>query len=254
MALNPTPISVFMITLNEAQYIQEALNSVQSFAEIIVVDSGSTDGTQQIAKSMGARVIHQDWLGFAKQKEFAMSKCKHDWVLNLDADEVLSEQLTFSIQEAVDNRQADAFRLSFDDLFWGTPMSSLSRNRSIVRVFRKDAVCYPTTRKVHENVQLMTGMKETYLPSLVKHYGYDSVHVLMEKQNKYSLLKAQEKMENGKKPSLFKLLTIFPFTFIKSWIFRGMIFSGKRGFVQAHIEAMYAFLKEAKLYELYKRR
>lgn len=250
MPTNNTPISVFMITLNEAQHIKEALSSVKSFAEIIVVDSGSTDGTQEIAKSMGAKVVHNNWPGFAKQKNFAMSLCRNEWVLNLDADEVLTEQLAISIQHAVNAQQADAFRLKFNDLFWQRAMSSLSRNRSIVRIYKKDAICFPLDRQVHENVQLMSGMKEATLPGLVKHYGYDTTHVLMEKQNKYSLLKAQEKIQNGKRGSLLKLLLVFPFTFIKSFIFRGMIFSGKRGFIHAHIEAMYAFLKEAKLLEL----
>lgn len=250
MSTANTPISVFIIALNEAKHIKEALESVQGFAEIVLVDSGSSDGTQEIARSLGAKVIHQDWLGFAKQKSFAMSTCKHEWVLNLDADEVLSEQLAFSIQEAVNVNKADAFRLRFDDLFWGESMSSLSRKRSIVRVYRKDAVAFPVDRKVHENVQLMSGMKEADLPGLVKHYGYGSTHLLMEKQNKYSLLKAQEKYEKGTSASLLKLLAIFPLTFVKSFIFRGMIFSGKRGLVHAYIEAMYAFLKEAKLFEL----
>ena len=245
------PISVFVITLNEQEHIEEMLQSVQCFDEIVLVDSGSTDNTLKIAKRYGAKIHHQPWLGFAKQKAYAMSLCQNQWVLNLDGDEVLSESLATEIQRCVDAQKADAFRLYFEDLFWEGRMSPSSAKRSIVRLYDKDKVAFPTDRLVHENVNLNKGAIEGKVRGLVKHYGYHSTAVLMSKQNIYSSLKAQEKFNKGKKPSWLKLLLIFPLMFFKAYFLRKMFLSGRRGLVHASIDAMYGFLTEAKLHELH---
>jgi glycosyltransferase involved in cell wall biosynthesis len=245
------PISAFLVTCNEAAHIAEVLDALQDFAEIILVDSGSTDGTLDIAKTKGAKVVHQDWLGFAQQKNYAMSLCQYDWVINVDGDEVLSEQVIKNIRRLYSAGDDIAMRLYFEDLFWGEPMSSHSGKRSIVRVFRRSQAQYPLDRKVHENLVLSKDIQIVKVPGLVKHFGYGSTELLMQKKNKYSSLKALEKFEKRKKPSIVKLCVIFPLTFVKSYLLQRMFLSGKRGFIQAHIEAMYAFLKEAKLFEHY---
>ena len=243
------PISAFLVTFNEAEHIAEVLDALKDFAEIILVDSGSTDGTQDIAKAKGAKVVHQDWLGFAKQKSFAMSLCQYDWVINVDGDEILSPDMIKHIRELHEPEANIAMRLYFEDVFWGAPMSPHSGKRSIVRVFHRSKAQYPPDRKVHENVVLTKGVSTVKVQGLVTHFGYNTTELLMQKKNKYSSLKAIEKLEKGKKPSLLKLCTIFPLTFIKSYFLQRMFLSGKRGIVHAHIEAMYAFLKEAKLFE-----
>jgi glycosyltransferase involved in cell wall biosynthesis len=243
------PISAFLVTCNEATYIAEVLDALQDFAEIILVDSGSTDGTQEIAKTKGARVVHQDWLGFAKQKNFAMSLCQYDWVVNVDGDEILSPDVIRHIRKLYEQGDDIAMRLYFEDIFWGEPMSPHSGKRSIVRVFRRTQAQYPLDRKVHENLIISKGVSTVKVQGLVTHFGYGTTELLMQKKNKYSSLKALEKFEKCKKPSLIKLCCIFPLTFIKSYFLQRMFLSGKRGLVHAHIEAMYAFLKEAKLFE-----
>ncbi len=245
-----TPISVFIITLNEQQHLQEVLMSVQCFDEVVLVDSGSTDSTVEIAQAFGCKVVHQDWLGFAKQKAHAMSLCKNKWVFNIDGDEVLSDELAKQIQTLVDENTADAFKLYFEDLFWGQPMSASSAKRSIIRVYNKEKVSFPTNRLVHENVVLDSGSVVKDVKERVKHYGYHSTDILMSKQNSYSSLKAQEKFNKGAKPSIIKLLFIFPLMFIKEYFLRRMFLSGRRGLVTATVNAMYGFLKEAKLHEL----
>lgn len=241
--------SVFLVTLNEGKHLAEVLDALQDFAEIVLVDSGSTDNTVAIAEAKGAKVIHQPWLGFARQKNFAMAQCSHDWLLNVDGDEVLSAAVVQHIRATVAANQNQALKLYFEDLFWGQPMSAHSGKRSIVRLFRRGQAEYPLNRKVHENLVLTADVQVLKSTGLVKHYGYGTTELLMQKKNKYSSLKALEKFEKGKKPSLVKLMLIFPITFIKSYFFQRMCLSGKRGLVQAHIEAMYAFLKEAKLFE-----
>jgi glycosyltransferase involved in cell wall biosynthesis len=251
MSQDKLPISAFLVTLNEAKHISAVLDALQDFAEIILVDSGSTDGTVEIARQKGAKVVHQDWLGFAQQKNFAMSLCSHDWVINVDGDEILSTQVIADIRRWYEQGRNVAMRLYFEDLFWGEPMSVHSGKRSIVRVFHRSQARYPLDRKVHENVVLVDGVKTVKVKGLVTHFGYGSTELLMQKKNKYSSLKAQEKFEKQKQPSLLKLCLIFPLTFIKAYLLQRMFLSGKRGLVQAHIEAMYAFLKEAKLFEFH---
>ncbi|MEP4892410.1 MAG: glycosyltransferase family 2 protein [Aliiglaciecola sp.] len=249
--MSHTPISVFIITLNEEKYLKQVLENLSHFDEIILVDSGSTDKTVELAKQYGATVYHQDWLGFAKQKSYAMSLCKNDWVLNVDGDEILSSDYVAAIQLAVDKQKADAYRLYFEDIFWQLPMSVNSKKRSIVRLYNKNKVQFPTDRLVHENVKVSKTAVQQSMPGLVTHYGYQSTEVLMEKQNKYSSLKAQEKFNKGKKPSWLKLFMVFPVMFVKAYFIERMFLSGRRGLVHAYISAMYGFLKEAKLHELH---
>tara|TARA_R110002073_G_C9479005_1_gene579906 strand:- start:1031 stop:1843 length:813 start_codon:yes stop_codon:yes gene_type:complete len=243
------PISAFLVTCNEAAHIASVLDALQDFAEIILVDSGSTDGTQEIARAKGAKVVHQDWLGFAKQKNFAMSLCQYDWVINVDGDEILSSEVITHIRKLYEQSEDIAMRLYFEDVFWGEPMSPYSGKRSIVRVFRRSQAQYPLDRKVHENLVLAKGVSTVKVQGLVTHFGYGTTELLMQKKNKYSSLKALEKFEKRKRPSLIKLCFIFPLTFVKSYVLQRMFLSGKRGLVHAHIQAMYAFLKEAKLFE-----
>lgn len=246
--MSKTPISVFFITLNESATIEQAIKSVQQFDEIIVVDSGSSDGTQEIAKECGAKVLHQDWLGFSKQKRFAMSQCRNEWCFNLDGDEIIPEELANQIQEKVNQANCDALRLRFEDVFMRGKMHSASHKRSIVRVFKRSKVAYPENRLVHENVSI-DGSVET-LKECVIHYGYGDIETLMAKQNKYSSLAAQQKHLAGKRSSTLKLILVFPLMFVKEFLMRKMFLSGRRGLIHAVISSMYAFLKEAKLYEL----
>ena len=243
-----TPISVFIITLNESATIEQAIMSVQQFSEVIVVDSGSTDGTQEIAKACGARVLHQDWLGYSRQKSFAMSQCHNEWCFNLDGDEVISAELADQIQELVECGSHDALRLRFEDIFMQREMHPASHKRSIVRIFKRSKVTYPKNRLVHENVTV-DGQVET-LKECVVHYGYADNDTLMSKQNTYSSLAALQKHQAGKKSSTAKLILVFPLMFIKEYLIRKMFLSGRRGLIHAVISSMYAFLKEAKLYEL----
>ncbi|NTS78907.1 glycosyltransferase family 2 protein [Catenovulum sp. SM1970] len=241
------PISVFIITQNEIAKIEDVIKSVQSLDEIVVVDSGSTDGTVEAAKALGAKVIHQDWLGFAKQKDFALQQCKNQWCFNLDGDEVVPADVLAEIVETVEAQQVDAIRVNFEDIFMGAQMHPKSHKRSIVRVYNKDKISFPLDKHVHENVKVEGTVQR--IKGNIIHYGYHSVEQLMLKQNKYSSLGALEKFERGKKASVVKLALVFPLIFFKSMVFRQMWRSGWRGVVHSAIEAMYAFMKEAKLLE-----
>ena len=244
-------ISVFIVTLNEAQHIARAVESVASLDEVIVVDSGSTDGTIDIATQAGARVIHQDWLGFAAQKSFAMSQCRNEWCINLDGDEALPPEMLEEIQQLIDQDQCDLIRFPIEDIFMGDKMHPSSRKRSIVRAFKKSMVRYPMDKQVHENIE--SDGREMKTKHRMLHWGYDDLATFMEKNSKYARLSAEDKFKRGKRASVFKLITVFPATFLKVYLLRKLCLSGTRGLVQAYVEAMYAFLKEANLYQLQRR-
>ena len=112
--MSKIPVSVFIVAQDEEQHIGRVLDSCQAFDEIIVVDSGSSDNTKSIAQDKAAKVIHNDWPGYAKQKQYAKDLCRHEWVLNLDADEELTSELIDEIKSFV-SQEHDLGRLSFFD-------------------------------------------------------------------------------------------------------------------------------------------
>jgi len=242
------PISVFIITLNEEKNISRALKSVQFADEIIVVDSGSTDKTLEIIKSFGIEPIHNDWPGYAKQKQFAMDLCTNDWVLNLDADEEVTAGLAKSFAEIINNSEYSSVRCEREDYFIGKNLSRKSRKPRNTRFYRKSSAHFDTSRLVHESATIVG--KQFFVKQSILHYGYSTISICTDKKNQYSSLKANEKYRKGKRFSLLKLLFIFPLVFIQDFIFKRRLLMGIRGLILSVIQAHYAFIKEAKLFEL----
>ena len=242
------PCSVYIVTLNCAEWLDATLNSVKDFAEVIILDSGSTDRTYEIAESFAnTRIMHQDWQGYAAQKNLALAQCQQQWVLNLDGDEVLSEALKKEIVQVISENKIDGLITPINDVFLGVANSKHTKKHAKTRFFRKAKGQYDLANKVHENV-VVTG--ETLKAQAdIFHYGESSIFIKVEKNNQYSNLKALEKFEKGKHPSLIKLILVMPMTFIKSYFIRRSCMNGWRGFVNSMINAFYAFLKEAKLFE-----
>ena len=242
------PCSVYIVTLNCAEWLESTLESVKDFSEVIILDSGSTDDTYAIAESFpNTRISHQDWQGYAGQKSLALAQCKNDWVLNLDGDEVLSSELKAEIEQTIQSNQLDALITPINDVFLGVPNSKHTKKHAKVRFFRKSKGRYDLENKVHENV-IVDG-QSVRAEGDIYHYGESSIFVKVEKNNQYSELKAQEKYQKGKVPSLLKLVLVMPLTFIKSYFIRRSCLNGWRGFVNSMVNAFYAFLKEAKLFE-----
>ena len=242
------PCSVYIVTLNCAEWLDATLNSVKDFAEVIILDSGSTDRTYEIAESFAnTRIMHQDWQGYAAQKNLALAQCQQQWVLNLDGDEVLSEALKKEIVQVISENKIDGLITPINDVFLGVANSKHTKKHAKTRFFRKAKGQYDLANKVHENVVVDGDVIKAQAD--IYHYGESSIFVKVEKNNQYSNLKASEKFEKGKHPSLIKLILVMPMTFIKSYFIRRSCMNGWRGFVNSMINAFYAFLKEAKLFE-----
>ena len=242
------PCSVYIVTLNCAEWLDATLSSVKDFAEVIILDSGSTDRTYEIAESFAnTRIMHQDWQGYAAQKSIALAQCQQQWVLNLDGDEVLSEALKKEIVQVISENKIDGLITPINDVFLGVANSKHTKKHAKTRFFRKAKGQYDLANKVHENVVVDGDVIKAQAD--IYHYGESSIFVKVEKNNQYSNLKALEKFEKGKHPSLIKLILVMPMTFIKSYFIRRSCMNGWRGFVNSMINAFYAFLKEAKLFE-----
>ena len=242
------PISVFLITLNEAAHIEQALESVAWADEVIVLDSGSTDGTIEICKRMGVGSHHQDWLGYSAQKAAALQRCRNDWCLNVDGDEVVSAELARELQDWTADKEVSAVEISINDSILGKFLSRFSRKRRIVRLFRRSQAAYPINRNVHENLQVNGSVVRS--KHCLHHLGYDDPTKYFAKQIKYAQLRAEDKFRDGKRGSLVKLWFVGPFTFFRTFLLSRLILSGRAGLIIAAAEASYAFCKEAHLIKL----
>lgn len=242
------PISVFVVTFNEETHLARLLASVTNFNEIVIVDSGSSDNTLKIAEQYGATVYHQEWLGFAKQKQYAMSLCSNEWVLNLDADEALNTQIISQISHVIQYGSADSIRFRRNDIFINKKSSLLTKLPKNRRLYKKSKAHFDSSVLVHETATIEG--KEVLINEPFDHYGYNNISKLTDKNNQYSGLKALEKYQKCQTSSTAKLLYIFPFAVFKELIFQRQIFNGRRGLIKSIISAYYAFSKEAKLFEL----
>lgn len=248
------PISAVIITLNEAENIRRCLESVNFCDDIVVVDSGSTDDTCSLAESCGARVIQQQWLGYGPQKRFAVEQAKNDWVLCIDADEVISPELQQSIThidwQMSDNTLNDiaGFTMPRCNHFMGKPLRYGEGYPDLsLRLFNRLRGQW-SEDKVHEGVEL-TGNSERLQGDLL-HFSQETLSQYLEKQNRYTTLQAQALFTRGKRCSASRCFTAPLVRFIKFYVVRRGFLDGAPGFIHIVIGCMNSFNKYAKLLEL----
>lgn len=250
-------ISACIITLNEAQDIRAACESVAWTDEIIVVDSGSTDGTRKIATECGARVIERPWPGFAAQKQFAAEQATNDWILSLDADERVSEELRASIGELKDRgpaELADGYLMPRRAFYMGRWISGGGwyPDRQL-RLYRKSKGSWAGAH-VHESVKMDDGARVEVLQGDLLHYtATDAAEHHRMIGERYAPLAARKMFEAGRRTSPWQIATIGPATFIRNFILKGGFRDGLAGFSIASFAAHHAFLKYMQLWELQNR-
>lgn len=248
------PVSVVIITRNEAQRIADCLASVAGLAdEVVVVDSGSSDGTQEICTAHGARVIDAGWLGFGPQKDLAVRSARNDWVLCLDADERVSAELAQSIRAALAAPPAQpthaAYRCPRSNRFLGRYLRHGEGYPDwSLRLFDR-RVAHWSADAVHEKVVCTAPVGR--LAGDLLHDTAETLESYLAKQNRYTSLAAANYA--GKPVSAVRLVLSPLIRFIKFYFVRGGFRDGVPGFVHIAIGCFNSFLKYAKIRELQSR-
>ena len=230
-------LSVVIITKNEEKVIEDAIKSALFADEVIILDSGSTDKTCEIAQELGAKVYQQDWLGFGPQKNRAVQLASNDWVFVLDSDERITDELKKELLEELKEPKSDGYFVARLNNFFGKNIKTCGLYPDYtVRFFNKNKGKF-TDVSVHESVQI--DGKTSNLKNHMFHLAYESIEEFISKQNRYSSL-------NHKKKSLLKAIFNPYWTFFKLFIIKKGFMDGWHGFIISKLYAQYTFLKYIK--------
>ncbi len=246
---NPSPqtLGVALITYNEEKNIERCLSSVQWADEIVIVDSGSCDRTLELAEGFGAKVYHQEWLGFGEQKNKALSYCATDWILVLDADEWVSPELKHHIQHLLQHPSNGVYRFKRLSQFCGQWIHHGDWGRDTpTRLFRRGDAEY-SNDIIHE--RLLSSSTPTLLPGILYHHPQESIAASIEKMNTYSNATSATLFKKGKKGHLLSAILHRYWTFFRSFFMRLGFLDGQRGYLIAKLSADGSYFKYVKLWE-----
>jgi glycosyltransferase involved in cell wall biosynthesis len=238
-------ISATIIALNEERNIARAMESLRCCDEIVVVDSGSTDRTVEIASRLGAKVVETHWRGYAAQKNFAMQQASHDWILSLDADESLSEALEAEIWQIKKMGPLyDAYTMPRLAQYLGRWIlhSGWYPDRKI-RLFDRRKARW-AGKYVHESV--VVDGRVGHLQSNLLHFTCHSLSEHLRTMDSYTTLAAAELIEQGEHIGWLKLLWDPPWTFVRTYFLKRGFLDGPEGLAIAYMSAFYNFVKYAK--------
>ena len=243
-------LSVYMVTQNEEKRLPRTLKAISQVAdEIVIVDSGSTDKTEEIAKQYGAKFIFHKWKNISSQKRFASFQCQNDWLLSLDADEVLSPELIQEINVLKQNMTADAYRIRIKDMYPGDKKPQrFAKSYNLVRLYNKNKGEMPDDL-THDRVVMKEKTTIQQLNGDVYHYSYLSIGRVVRKFNDYTEELVNTANATGKKYSTFRLFIEMPYQFIRYYFLKRFFLQGVFGFILAMNHAYFRFLKVAKYIE-----
>jgi glycosyltransferase involved in cell wall biosynthesis len=242
------PFSVVIITKNAATRLGACLESASFADEIVVIDSGSTDGTAELAVERGARVLQKEWLGFGRQKQFAVAAARHDWVLCLDADERVSEPLRASILAALAAPAAQAYAMPRCNRFMGRWLRHGEGYPDwSLRLFDRRHARW-SDDPVHEKV--LTDTPVVRIAGDLLHDSAETLAGYLDKQNRYTSMQAEALFKAGKRACLPQLLLSPVLRFVKFYFLRLGFLDGTAGLVHITIGCCNSFHKYAKLLAL----
>jgi glycosyltransferase involved in cell wall biosynthesis len=249
------PISAFIICQNEEKYLGNCIESLVEFAEIIIVDSGSTDGTVRLVqdyidKGSPIQLFHEPWRGYAAQKQFALELCREPWCLNIDSDERLDEPLRRLLPQLVTASQDivgwKVARRPYLIGYGYTPENV--KERKNLRLIRRGRGRYDLAQRVHEGLVADGRVEGAAIGSLL-HYRPLILDEQILKENKYSTLKADQQVAEGKRANVVKLVFSPLLYFLRLYFRNGLWRCGAPGFIEAATGAVYAFMTQAKIYQ-----
>lgn len=255
-AADPSPekagregISAVVITLNEERNIGECLDSLSFAGEIVVVDSGSTDRTEEICRGRrGVRFFREAWKGYGRQKNSALEKAVHPWVFSIDADERATAELAGEISSLdLSSAREDGFRVARRSFFGGAWVRHCGWYPDYtIRLFRKDR-CRFEEREVHEAVRC-AGAVGTLSGDLL-HYTYRDTSDYVSRMNRYSTLASRQMRREGRTATAADLALRPPFAFFRTFVLRRGFLDGRLGLKVSVLQGFYTFYKYAKAWE-----
>lgn len=238
-------LSAIIITKNEAANIRRCLSSVAFANEIVVVDSGSTDDTLDICQEFTTKIHQLDWPGFGPQKNRALALASGDWILSIDADEIINDALRAEILNTLKSPTADAYSFLRQSFYCGKFIRHGDwRNDHVVRLFRKHKAAF-SKDLVHES--LIVNGKISKLKQPLLHYSFVTAEQVLQKINDYTSLSAAQKHKHGKSGGLFKAILHGLWTFLKGYILRRGFLDGKQGFMLAVSNAEGSYYRYIKM-------
>lgn len=246
-------LSVVIITLNEERNIARCLSSVKEIADdIVVVDSGSTDRTEEICRQYGVNFVVRRWNGYSDQKNFANLQAKHDCILSIDADEELSPELIQSIKEAKNKEEIAYYKINRLTNYCGKWIKHGGWYPDIkLRIFDRNLSHWEGS--IHETLTNEKNIPIVLLNGNCNHYTYYNLTEHIAQANKFSELSAQDMFQRGKKHGFIKLFISPLAKFFRNYIMRTGFLDGIYGLAIACISAQAVFWKYAKLKQLNKK-
>ncbi len=249
------PLSVFIITKNEADRLSAVIEAVKQIAdEIIVIDSGSTDKTCAIASDAGAKVIFNQWNGYGQQKIFGENQCHNKWILNIDADEEVSPELTLELVELFNknlHQQFHGFRVKIVNKFRGEKKPHrFAYYYNQLRLYNRDFGGFKNSA-IHDSVEMKGAAQIGQLKNIIYHQSFRSFEHWIEKINSYSSMQAKDSFAKGKKPSILKMIFAPILAFFKAYFVRRYCIYGFKGIGYSLLFAFSRFAKAVKTRELF---
>ncbi len=247
------PISIFIITQNEEDRLPKTLAAIKDLTDdIIVVDSGSQDQTQEIAKSYGIKLFFRAWEGFGPQKRYGEQQCQHDWLLNLDADEVITEQFYKELNEFFQKGYQDLYQIGKVKITSVYPHRSKPRlwadYNHYARLYHRQNAGF-SNHATWDSVQYGKGQKIYYFKSLIYHYSIRNFSHFIEKENRYTDLQVTKQKAKPYFILILRLFLEFPISFLKAYILRRHFTGGLYGFCLSIFFANARLSRIAKMWE-----
>jgi glycosyltransferase involved in cell wall biosynthesis len=241
------PLSVVVTTFNNADTIDACLASASFADDILVLDSGSTDATCEIAARRGARVEVQPFAGYSAQKQAAIELAAHRWVLLLDSDEALPAAAADRVRAALESPEVAGFELLRREWVFWRWQPERARLNHYVRLFDRTRARM-SGHEVHESVVVDGPVRR--LDAIIDHYGERDIEGRVDKANRYSSLQVHDRHTRTPRYLRARMVVYPAVAFLRYYLWRGHWRGGWAGFIAARVHAFYAFLKYAKLYEL----
>lgn len=246
------PLTVLIPCKNERLNLRPCVEAARLVAdEVLVADSGSTDGTLDIARDLGCRIIEREWNGYAAFKNWAIPQAQNAWVLIVDADERVTPELAAEIKATLTPtaEDIDGYWISRRNFFLGYEIKQGSWGRDrVIRLIQRDR-CRYAPRLVHEEIDIAPS-RAGRLTARLDHYTYWTWEQCLAKNNHYAQLDAQQRFEQGCRPSYLRLLFNPPLRFIRDFVLKRGFLDGMPGLQIAMLAAYATFIKQARLWEM----